>query len=173
MKSSLILYILAIWFCTEVQASLGTKLNLPEKLTSKKDFTVFVFMNKNCPCTNHNLKYLNSLKDTYDNVDFIGIHSLKNTSREDTQKYATEKEVNFKVIEDGDLSIANLFRANRTPQVFITNKNSEIVYIGGVTNRTNPDSADEFFLRDSLSKIKNSNNLLPTEHKSLGCFIVR
>lgn len=173
MKSSLILFLVAIWFCTRAHAGLGTKLDLPSDLNSKKDFTVFVFMNKNCPCTNHNLKYLNSLKDTYGNVDFIGIHSLKNTSEEDTQRFTTEKEINFNVIEDGNLSIANLFQANRTPQVFITNKNKEVVYIGGVTNRTNPETATEFFLKDSLRTIKNTNNLAPTEHRSLGCFIVR
>lgn len=173
MKSSLILYFFAIWFCTKAEASLGTKLNLPNELISEKDFTVFVFMNKNCPCTNHNLKYLNSLKENFSNVDFIGIHSLKNTKKEIIEKYAIEKGINFKIIDDTSLSLANLFQANRTPQVFITNKKKEIVYIGGVTNRTNPETATEFFLQDSLTTIKNTNFLAPTEHKSLGCFIAR
>lgn len=173
MNSSFILYIFSLWFCAETIAGLGTKLNLPAELISKKDFTVYVFMNKNCPCTNHNIKYLNSMQENFENIEFIGIHSFKNTKSEDVQKYAEEKNINFKLINDEKLLFANLFEANRTPQIFITNKNNEIVYIGGVTNRTNPDTASEFYLKNALVTITNTNHLPPTEHKSLGCFIVR
>ena len=173
MKSSFILFFCCVLFSINTFAGLGAKLSLPLELTSKKEFTVFIFMNKNCPCTKQNITYLNSLYELFDNVDFIGIHSLKNTNDSDVQNFAKDNSIPFKIINDHKLEYANLFEANRTPQVFITNNQNEILYIGAITDRTNPDSASNFYLKDALKAIKTTNTLTPREHRSLGCYILR
>ncbi len=172
MKSFILLSLL---FTQPLFANLG-KIEQKDFLnnTGNHQYKVLVFLNKNCPCTNFNAEYLNELQKTYTNVDFIGVHSLKSASDEDVARYAKEKNFNFTVINDKDLKIADLVRANRTPQTIIINaKNSEIVYSGGLTNRTQPKEADQFYLKDSLEEIKLTNNLSPKSFRSLGCAIVR
>lgn len=143
-------------------------------LNAEKKFSVVVFMNRLCPCTNHNIEYLNDLSKKFEQIHFIGIHSVKNTKDELVNTYKISKNLNFQLINDDNLSLADELEANRTPQVFIIdNQSKKILYIGGVTDRTNPTSAENHYLKNALDEIVTTNSLKPVTHRSLGCAIVR
>lgn len=143
-------------------------------LTSDKNYSVIVFMNRLCPCTNHNIDYLNDLSKKYSNLQFLGIHAVKNTKDELVADYKKLKNLNFNLINDSNLFLADELEANRTPQVFIIhNQSKKILYVGGVTDRTNPNSAENHYLKNALDEIMATNTLIPVTHRSLGCAIVR
>lgn len=143
-------------------------------LNQDKSFSVIIFMNRMCPCTNHNIEYLNDLSKKYEQIHFQGVHAVKNTKDELVIEYKKSKNLNFNLINDNNLMLADELEANRTPQVFIINNQSKkILYVGGVTDRTNPISAENHFLKKALEEIEATQNLPPTTHRSLGCAIVR
>lgn len=143
-------------------------------LNTEKKYSVVVFMNRMCPCTNHNTEYLNDLSKKFEQIHFIGIHSVKNTKDELVNDYKKSKNLNFQLLNDDNLSLAEELEANRTPQVFIINNQSKkILYVGGVTDRTNPTSAENHYLKNALDEIVATNALTPVTHRSLGCAIVR
>ena len=51
-------------------------------LNQDKSFSVIIFMNRMCPCTNHNIEYLNDLSKKYGQIHFQGVHAVKNTKDE-------------------------------------------------------------------------------------------
>ncbi|RPJ66213.1 MAG: hypothetical protein EHM20_17550 [Alphaproteobacteria bacterium] len=135
--------------------------------------TVVIFISKDCPCSKGNLDYINQLSLEYKNMNFIGIHSKKNTLPEDVLAYLQDKKLNFEIYNDSDLKITDLFKALKTPHAFIVSTNGEVVYNGGVSNSTFPKNAKEFFLKDALTDIQNNKLPSKAETKTLGCFIVR
>ena len=176
MKKIIVFLFLSLIF-SPVFASLNKTLSEESSrkiLNTEKKFSVVVFMNRLCPCTNHNTEYLNDLSKKFERIHFIGIHSVKNTKDELVSTYQKSKNLNFQLLNDENLSLADELEANRTPQVFIIdNQSKKILYVGGVTDRTNPTSAENHYLKNALDEIVSTNSLTPVTHRSLGCAIVR
>ncbi|MBP9679780.1 MAG: redoxin domain-containing protein [Bacteriovorax sp.] len=135
--------------------------------------TVVVFLSKDCPCSKGNLDYINELAQQFTSFRFIGIHSKKQTTPDEVNLYLQDKNIRFDVFNDPDLTIADQFKALKTPHAFILSTTGEILYNGGVTNSTFPKNAKDFFLRDAIINIQNHKAPVKTETKALGCFIVR
>jgi peroxiredoxin len=134
---------------------------------------VLIFLSKDCPCSKGNLGYINDLSKNYPDFKFIGIHSKKGTSLNAVKDYLNDKKVNFEILNDASLTIANAFNALKTPHVFIVNPNGEVIYSGGVSNSTFPQNSKELFLKNALEDLKNNRPIAKNETKSLGCIISR
>lgn len=140
---------------------------------AQKKPTVVIFLSKDCPCSKGNLDYLNDLSKEFKEVQFIGVHSKKGTRPEEVSNYLQDKKLNFDVLNDSDLKIADQFKALKTPHVFVVNASGEILYNGGVTNTTFPSNAKEHFLKITLNEIQNHLPVSNAETRTLGCFITR
>lgn len=164
----LIPFLLLLIFSFGVEAKIISTLDLK----SDKIGNVLIFISKDCPCSQGNLSYINKLAQEFSDYNFIAIHSKKNTSNDEVEKYVQEKNLSFNIVNDSDLKIANTYKALKTPHAFIL-KGNEIVYNGGITNTTMPDNAKEFFLKDALTSMKHNGKPDKAETKTLGCFISR
>lgn len=142
-------------------------------IAAVKKPAVIIFLSKDCPCSRGNLDYLNELASEFKDVQFFGIHSKKGTRPEEVKTYLQDKKVNFDVLNDSDLKIADQFKALKTPHVFVLNVNGEIIYNGGVTNTTSPSNAKDHYLKTTLLEIQNHQPVSHPETRTLGCFITR
>jgi hypothetical protein len=134
---------------------------------------VLIFINRTCPCTEQNIPYLNELSKEFPTMEFIGIHSAASTTQEDIDKIIKDQKALFSIVNDKNLLIANLLKANRTPQAIILSKDNTILYSGGITNRTHPKNADKFYLKNALAEVASNKEITEKETRSLGCIIVR
>jgi peroxiredoxin len=173
----LFIFTLNSYAAINVNTFTGTSLtNGNEEVIQLSNFAkpiVLIFLSKDCPCSKGNLGYINDLSKTYPNFKFIGIHSKKGTSLNAVKDYLNDKKVNFEILNDSNLSIANKFNALKTPHIFILNPKGEIIYTGGVSNSTFPENAKELFLKNALEDLKNNRPIAKNETKSLGCIISR
>ena len=159
------------------------KVNLPSLIVSPENkelnineirkIKVLIFISKTCPCTQQNIPYINELAKDFPNIDFIGIHSVKTTTQKDIDDILSQHHPKFSIVNDKDLKIANILKANRTPQAIILNDKNEVLYNGGITNRTNPKNADKLYLKNALAEIAINKEVTEKETRSLGCVIIR
>ncbi len=142
-------------------------------IAHSKTPSVIIFLSKDCPCSKANLDYLNDLSVQFKTFQFIGVHSKIGTRSEEIAQYLQDKKLNFDVVNDNDLKIADQFKALKTPHVFVVSTAGEILYNGGVTNTTSPANAKEHFLKTTLLEIQNNQAVTHQETRTLGCFITR
>lgn len=142
-------------------------------IESIKKTKVLVFLNRTCPCTQQNIPYLNKLAKEFPEIEFIGVHSKKGGTLQEIKEVIEVYKPEFPVIDDNNLVIANLLKANRTPQAFILSDNNAILYNGGVTDRTNPTNASKTYLKNALAEINSHKEITEKETRSLGCVIIR
>lgn len=169
---------LFIAFSLEAQALVLPSLNTypsgkERNLNSEKKTKVLVFLSKTCPCTQQNIPYINELSRSYPEIDFIGVHSVKNATEKDIEEIRQNYKAEFPILDDHDLKMADSLKANRTPQTFILDKNNNVLYSGGVTDRTNPYSAKKLYLKNALTELANNQIISEKETRSLGCVILR
>ena len=134
---------------------------------------ILIFINRTCPCTQQNIPYINELALKFPNFEFIGIHSVKGADLQLITEVVKEYRPKFSIIDDKDLLIANILKANRTPQAIILSDKNEILYNGGITNRTDPKSADKLYLHNALIELAQNKPITEKETRSLGCVIIR
>lgn len=173
----LILWANALWanlLIERIQAySLKTKSNQTILFNQGQMPSVVLFLSKDCPCSKGNIDYINELSRQFPNFRFLGIHSKKKTPYDEIAAYLNDTKLDFEVYADNDLSIADQFKALKTPHIFILNPQGEVIYNGGITNSTFPKNAKEFYLKEALVDIQNHKLPSHAETKTLGCFIVR
>lgn len=136
--------------------------------------TVFVFLSAKCPCS---LSHRSSLKQAallYPQFRFVGIHSNQNEPDDSIKRAFNVDSLNFPVIEDPDLRLANRFKAVKTPHVFVVGKNGEIQYRGGVDDHhlvTSESQVKNNYLVSALGAIVAGHKIDPKETSPLGCYI--
>lgn len=134
---------------------------------------VISFFSSTCPCSNSYINYLSELSQKNKDVTFIGFNSSKFTSKDISQKYFDEKKMSFGVFNDYDLKFADMFGALKTPHIFVLNKKNEVVYHGAVADSRHMEKANEFFLANVLSDLKNNKVPRYDFKNTLGCYISR
>lgn len=132
---------------------------------------VLVFLNRTCPCTQQNIPYLNKLVKEFPDIEFIGVHSKKGGTLLEIKEVVENYHPAFPVIDDNNLLIANILKANRTPQTFILNENNGVIYSGGVTDRTNPNNAKNTYLKNALVEITAIKTLLKKKQGHLDALL--
>ncbi len=177
MKIIFLSILLAITSKVWASVELPSLMTYPEarlkSINEMKKVKVLVFVSRTCPCTQQNIPYINELVKEFPQMEFLGVHSVKGADSKLIDEVITEYKPLFSIVDDKDLLIANILKANRTPQVVVLNEKNEILYNGGVTNRTNPKSADKLYLHNALVELAQNKPITEKETRSLGCVILR
>ncbi len=143
------------------------------KMAETKKGLVIVFLSAKCPCSNSHVAILNKLSTEFKEFNFLAIHSNFDESKEITHNYFKNINLNFPVIHDVKSILANELKANKTPHVYILNKDSEILYRGGVTDSSNAANAKIIYLKNALEEIQAGKKVTLPETRVLGCVISR
>ncbi len=95
-------------------------------------------------------------------------------SFEEMKSYAKEQKYNWSYAVDKNHEIADAFGANRTPEVFLFDKNMKLVYHGAIDDNPSDESAvSQLHLRNAIDAVASGKEVAIKETKSVGCTIKR
>jgi hypothetical protein len=137
---------------------------------------VVAFGSARCPCSASHELELKALFDKYSSKGFafVGIHSNFDEKADVTVEHFQDSKLPFPVLEDSDnSSLANEFRAVKTPHVFVVDSKGGFLYEGGIDDSKNHDQATKHYLRDALEALDQGKDPPVKLVRTLGCFIAR
>jgi peroxiredoxin len=95
-------------------------------------------------------------------------------SYEAMKKYAKEQGYTVSYLADENSKMADLFGANHTPEVFLFNNRSKLVYKGAMNdNPSNPGEYKRMYIEDAINSMLAGKEVDPKITKSIGCSIKR
>jgi peroxiredoxin len=98
--------------------------------------------------------------------------SYPDDSFENMKQRASEQNFNFPYLRDEDQSIAKAFDATHTPEIFLFDKNGELVYHGKIDdNWQEPEKVVNHYLEDALVELLEKKEISVPETYSIGCTI--
>jgi hypothetical protein len=95
-------------------------------------------------------------------------------SYNDMKDYAKEQHYNFNYAVDKNSAMADAFGANRTPEVFLFNKEGKLVYHGAIDdNPNNPNGVNRKHAIVAIDEMIAGKDISMKETRSVGCTIKR
>jgi peroxiredoxin len=95
-------------------------------------------------------------------------------SYDDMKVYAKEQGYSFNYVVDKNSSMADAFGANRTPEVFLFNKDGKLVYHGAIDDNSNgPDQVTRKHAILAIDELVAGKEITQKETRSVGCTIKR
>jgi len=90
------------------------------------------------------------------------------------KKYASAQGYNVPYLVDENSTMADLFGASHTPEVFLFGKNGKLVYKGAMNdNPGDPSSYKKMYIEDAINAMIAGKDPDPNATKSIGCGIKR
>jgi thioredoxin-related protein len=90
------------------------------------------------------------------------------------KKYYAEQKYNWYYAVDKDNTIADAFGANRTPECFLFDKDSKLVYHGAIDdNASDAENVTRNHLREAIKQVIHGQDIEVKESRSVGCTIKR
>jgi peroxiredoxin len=95
-------------------------------------------------------------------------------SFESMQSYAKEQTYRWLYLLDKNNVVADAFGASRTPECFLFDKNSKLVYHGAIDDSPGDITAvKNTYLKDAINELTAGKNIAVKESRSIGCSIFR
>src|SRR5438067_1428309 len=120
-----------------------------------KNGTVLIFMATRCPVSNGYNERMEKLAQDYQakGVNVIGINSNVTEPASEVKSHAAEKHLTFTILKDDGNKIADRLGATRTPEAYVLDANSKLVYHGRIDNSQNMANITANDLRDALDQM--------------------
>jgi hypothetical protein len=157
----------------------GTEICLKESI--KKNGLLVMFSCNTCPVVKrYQSRTLEVCK--YAITNNIGVVLLNSNeaarddgdSYNDMKDYAKQQKYFFNYVVDHNSVMADAFGANRTPEVFLFNKDGKLVYHGAIDDNANgPDNVTRKHAIVAIDESVAGKDIAVKETKSVGCSIKR
>jgi peroxiredoxin len=140
---------------------------------------VVAFLGAECPLAGLYGRRLGELEKEFGDrsVKFVGIDSNRQDSITELAAYARRQDVRFTLLKDPGNEVADLFGAQRTPQVFVLDESRVIRYAGAVDDqygigyqRKKP---QERYLAEAIESLLNGQPVKTPMTPAVGCQIGR
>ena len=145
---------------------------------SQNELTVVYFLSPECPlCINYTLAFREiSNQFSNDSVVFCGVHSADWFSTEEVENYQLKYNLEFEMLLDSGNQLATVLGASVTPEVFVLNSQSEVLYSGKIDNWVNELGkkkleVSEHYLKNALLAYQNGRAIEPSRTEPKGCLI--
>lgn len=117
-----------------------------------KRVTAYIFVGTTCPATNAYAERFKQLAQTYSpkGVDFIYLYPNRNDAPEAKRDFHKSKQLGGQMIDDQGGKLAQEFRAQKTSELFLADKQGKIVYHGAVDDSRDPAAVKQHYLADAL-----------------------
>lgn len=140
---------------------------------------VVVIMCNHCPYVKLYLDRLKQLQTELkpQGVTLIGINpndsdQFPEDSYEKMQSFATAHQLNFLYLRDMNQDVAHAFKAVKTPQVYLLNKQGIVCYAGAIDdNAQNPEAVQHQYLKTAIAALLNHQPISPTSTDPVGCSV--
>ena len=140
-----------------------------------KHGAVLIFISVQCPVSNAYNERMEKLAEDYKarGVNVIGINANVTESAKDVKDHAAAKHLTFTILKDPGNKIADQLGATRTPEAYVLDANSKLVYHGRVDNSQNTANITANDLRDALDEMLAGKPVTKTGGAAFGCSIKR
>ena len=142
--------------------------------------SVFVFLAPDCPLSQNYTLTLNTLQAQFrtNSVGFYGVVPGDHFQKEEIDSFVRKYKIDFPVLPDRDLDLAEFFDATKTPEVFAADSEGKIVYRGAIDNWA--DGLGQHrqvitanYLLDALGSVIRNEDVQVKATEAVGCFIER
>ncbi|MGE0758582.1 MAG: redoxin domain-containing protein [Pirellulaceae bacterium] len=143
------------------------------------DWTVVCFLGNECPLARLYAERLAALAAEFGprGVRFVGVNSNPQDSPAEIQQYADQHGIPFPILKDADQSLLDLFQATRTPEVFVVDASSRVVYGGRIDDQYEPGivrpDPTRHDLRAALTALLSASPVPTARTVAVGCLITR
>lgn len=145
---------------------------------SENALTIIFFLSPECPlCINYTFA-MRELEQEFasDSIKFYGIHSKEWFSANEVNEFAIKYKLDFEMLLDDGNQLANALGATITPEVFVLNSNSEVLYSGKIDNWVNELGkkkleVSEHYLKNALLAWRDGKPIDPKRTEPKGCLI--
>jgi thioredoxin-related protein len=153
----------------------GTELESGKPITVQPNAkgTVLIFLSAKCPCSNSHIDLLKNMHKKFKDFNFYAVHSNADETVDLAKQYFKNAQLPFPIIQDENTKLADHYKANRTPHVFVLDPENKVLYQGGITNSSEAPKADKNYLQDALLDIMAKRPVKTPEGRTLGCGIQR
>jgi peroxiredoxin len=151
----------------------GKAFSLSEAAKAQKA-VVLMWISTQCPYSNAYNAQMKDLASAYSSkgVLFVGINSNKTEDLEKAKSHAKSNGHTFPIVKDLENKVADMFGAQRTPEVFVVDSEGKIRYHGRITaDHEDPKSSPD--LKNALDEMLAGKPVARSETKAFGCTIKR
>lgn len=136
---------------------------------------VVMFIATQCPVSNAYNSRMAQLFQDYKGkgVTFLGINSNKQESIDEIKEHAKSNKLDFIILKDLNNVVADKFNASFTPEIYVLNGNSEILYHGRIDDSRRESDVKTKDLRAALDDVLSGKKVSVAETKAFGCSIKR
>jgi len=153
----------------------GPAVSLSQEI-GKHRLTVLMFIATKCPYSNGYNERMQRLSLDYAprGVAFFGINSNEGEPAAAVVEHARSHGMTFPILKDGGSRVANLYDAQRTPEIFVVDFSGALRYHGRIDeNAFDPSSVRSPDLRNALDALLAGRPVPAAETKAFGCSIKR
>lgn len=146
---------------------------------AKHELVVVAFLGVDCPLAKLYANRLNDIASEYANrgVAMFAIDSNRQDSLSELAAFARRHELTYALLKDNRNQVADIFGAERTPQVFLLDADRRVRYQGRVDDQyvvgVARNHASREDLKIALDELLAGREVSQPETKSLGCLIGR
>lgn len=145
-----------------------------KSLMGKKG-AVVIFIATRCPVSNAYNERMEQLAKDYKakGVSVIGINSNVTEPAAEVKSHAAEKHLTFTILKDDGNRVADRLGATRTPEVYVLDAGSKLVYHGRIDNSQKVEGITANDLREALDEMLAGKSISKTGGAAFGCAIKR
>jgi peroxiredoxin len=136
----------------------------------KKKIVVLEWVNRDCPVSRgaHKAKLMQKTYGEFapKGVIWLGIDSTAGIKPERNRVHAAAMHIAYPILQDPDAKVANIFDAERTPHMFVIDKEGVLVYAGGIG-----DGKKTNFVADALKDLLADRPVSKSRTRASGCSI--
>jgi len=143
-----------------------------------KTALVIIFSCNHCPYVKaYEDRIIRLQKEFGEEVQFIAINSndelnYPEDSFDNMKIRAEEKQFNFPYLRDKNQSVARLYGATHTPEIFLFNKDRKLVFHGKIDdNWKEPEKVKSRYLKNALNDLLSNKAVAVPETFTIGCTI--
>ena len=146
---------------------------------AKNDFLVVAFLGTECPLVKLYAKRLDDIRKEFQtkSVGMIAVNSNQQDSITEIQHFVRTHKVGFPVLKDVGNKLADQFKAERTPEIFVLDERREVVYHGAIDDQftygIQKSKSRNNYLIDALEELTSGKAVTTPETDSVGCIIGR
>ncbi|MGB0850038.1 MAG: hypothetical protein ACPGTP_02225 [Bacteroidia bacterium] len=146
------------------------------KLVSQKPYTALMFIAPDCPlCITLSTPY-SELSERYPNIQFLAVMSGSHYEAMEINMYATKTKLKPRIYRDYDYSVARQLKAAVTPEFFVLDSTSNILYSGMMDDRiltlgSYKQVWDKHYLKEALDAVRIGKAPSVSRTEPIGCIL--
>lgn len=140
-----------------------------------KNGAVLIFIAVQCPVSNAYNERMEKLAQDYKakGINVIGINANVAESADAVKAHAAEHKLTFTILKDSGNKIADRLGASVTPESYLIDSSSKLVYRGRIDNSKNAEGVTSSELRDAIEAALAGKPITKTTANAFGCSIKR